>query len=78
MPIAIRGTRRILPSGRFLPRPGRIHIQVLPPLGPLPGLDPNVAAAQTRDQARARILAALDEPDLSETDGVAELQGRRS
>jgi hypothetical protein len=36
-----------------------------------------VAATQTRDQARARILAALDEPDLSETDGVAALQGRR-
>ena len=78
VPIAIRGTRRVLPSGRFLPRPGRIHIQVLPPLVPLPGVDPNVATTQTRDQARARILAALDEPDLSETDGVAALQGRRS
>jgi 1-acyl-sn-glycerol-3-phosphate acyltransferase len=77
VPIAIRGTRRILPSGRFLPRPGRIHIQVLPALGPLRGLDPNAAIAQTRDQARARILAALDEPDLSETDGIAALQGRR-
>jgi 1-acyl-sn-glycerol-3-phosphate acyltransferase len=77
VPIAIRGTRRILPSGRFLPRPGRIHIQVLPALGPLTGLDPNVAIAQMRDLARARILAALDEPDLSETDGIAALQGRR-
>ena len=35
VPIAIRGTRHVLPSGRFLPRPGRIHIQVLPALGPL-------------------------------------------
>lgn len=77
VPIAIRGTRRILPSGRFLPRPGRIHIQVLPPLGPLTGLEPTAAIAQTRDQSRARILTALDEPDLSETDGVAELQVRR-
>ena len=77
VPIAIRGTRRILPSGRFLPRPGRIHIQVLPPLGPMTGLEPTAAIAQTRDQSRARILAALDEPDLSETDGVAELQARR-
>jgi 1-acyl-sn-glycerol-3-phosphate acyltransferase len=77
VPIAIRGTRHILPSGRFLPRPGRIHIQVLPPLGPLTGLEPTAAIAQTRDQSRARILAALDEPDLSETDGVAELQARR-
>ena len=77
VPIAIRGTRHILPSGRILPRPGRIHVQVLPPLGPLAGLEPTAAIAQTRDQARARILAALDEPDLSETDGVAELQARR-
>jgi 1-acyl-sn-glycerol-3-phosphate acyltransferase len=77
VPIAIRGTRHILPSGRFLPRPGRIHIQVLPALGPLTDLEPTAAIAQTRDQSRARILAALDEPDLAETDGVAELQARR-
>ena len=77
VPIAIRGTRRILPSGRFLPRWSRIHIQVLPALAPLPGLDPTAAIAQTRDQSRARILTALDEPDLSDTDGVAELQARR-
>ena len=53
VPIAIRGTRRILPSGRFLPRPGRIEIQVLPPLGPLPGIDPNAAIdADPRPGAR--------------------------
>jgi len=77
VPIAIRGTRHILPSGRFLPRLGRIQIHVLPPLGPLTGLEPAAAIAQTRDQARARILTALDEPDLSETDGIAALQTRR-
>lgn len=78
VPIAIRGTRRILPSGRFLLRWGRIDIQVLPALGPMANLDATAAIAQTRDQSRARILTALDEPDLSETDGVAELQARRS
>jgi 1-acyl-sn-glycerol-3-phosphate acyltransferase len=77
VPIAIRGTRRILPSGRILPRPGRIHVQVLPPLAPLPGVDHTIATAQTRDQARQRILTALDEPDLAETDGVAAMQARR-
>jgi 1-acyl-sn-glycerol-3-phosphate acyltransferase len=77
VPIAIRGTRSILPSGRLLPRPGRIHIHVLPPLAPLTGQDPAAATSQLRDQARARILAALDEPDLSASDGVAALQGRR-
>ena len=77
VPIAIRGTRHILPSGRILPRPGRIHVQVLPPLAPLAGVDHTIATAQTRDQARQRILTALDEPDLAETDGVAALQARR-
>jgi 1-acyl-sn-glycerol-3-phosphate acyltransferase len=77
VPIAIRGTRRILPSGRFLPRWGRIDIQVLPALAPPTDLEPTAAIALTRDQSRARILTALDEPDLSETDGVAELQQAR-
>lgn len=78
VPLAIRGTRYILPSGRFLPRPGRIDIQVLPSIGPLPDLKPPEAIAQTRDQAHARILAALGEPDLSSNDGIAALQSRRS
>jgi 1-acyl-sn-glycerol-3-phosphate acyltransferase len=77
VPIAIRGTRRILPSGRILPRPGRIHVQVLPPVAPLAGVEHTIATAQTRDQARQRILTALDEPDLAQTDGVAALQARR-
>jgi 1-acyl-sn-glycerol-3-phosphate acyltransferase len=78
VPLVIRGTRYILPSGRFLPRPGRIDIQVLPSIGPLPELKPADAIAQTRDQAHARILAALGEPDLSSNDGIAALQSRRS
>jgi 1-acyl-sn-glycerol-3-phosphate acyltransferase len=36
------------------------------------------AIAQTREQAHARILAALGEPDLSSNDGLAALQSRRS
>jgi len=78
VPLVIRGTRYILPSGRFLPRPGQIDIQVLPSIGPLPDLKPADAIAQTRDQAHARILAALGEPDLSANDGIAALQSRRS
>jgi 1-acyl-sn-glycerol-3-phosphate acyltransferase len=78
VPICIKGTRRILPSGRLLPRPGRIDVQVLPALGPMSGLEPAAAIAATRDQARSRILAALGEPDLSENDGIAELEARRS
>jgi 1-acyl-sn-glycerol-3-phosphate acyltransferase len=78
VPLVLRGTRHILPSGRFLPRPGRIDIQVLPSIGPLPNLKPADAIGQTRDQAHARILAALGEPDLSNNDGIAAMQSRRS
>lgn len=78
VPLCIAGTRRILPSGRLLPRPGRIEIRVLPPLTPQAEADSAAAIAAARDQARSRILAALGEPDLSENDGVAALQTRRS
>jgi 1-acyl-sn-glycerol-3-phosphate acyltransferase len=78
VPIAIRGTRHILPSGRILPRPGRIDIHVLPPIAP-PGRAEGGAAAiaAVRDQSRTRIIAALGEPDLSDNDGVADLQAAR-
>ena len=77
VPLAILGTRHILPSGRFLPRLGRIDIQVLPSVGPMRDMKSSDAVAHTRDQAHARILAALGEPDRSETDGIAALQSRR-
>jgi 1-acyl-sn-glycerol-3-phosphate acyltransferase len=78
VPIGIRGTRHILPSGRALPRPGRIDIHVLPPLGPLEEMEPTAAIIETREQARSRILATLGEPDLAQTDGIAALHARRS
>lgn len=64
VPVVIRGTRRILPSGRFLPRPGRIEIEVLPTIAIPAEVESSAAATMIRDEARARILAALDEPDL--------------
>jgi 1-acyl-sn-glycerol-3-phosphate acyltransferase len=70
VPVAIRGTRYILPSGRFLPRFGRIDIDILPPL-PAPAAGEPAAVHAVRDQARTRILGALGEPDLADDDGVA-------
>lgn len=78
VPLAIRGTRYILPSGRFLPRLARIDIHVLPSVGPMRDMKSSDAVTYTRDQAHARILAALGEPDLSANDGIATLQSRRS
>jgi 1-acyl-sn-glycerol-3-phosphate acyltransferase len=77
VPIVIRGTRHILPSGRFLPRPGKIEIQILPVLPHPVGVAAGTIATMTRDRARAKILAALDEPDLADRDGVAELESVR-
>lgn len=77
VPVVIRGTRNILPSGRFLPRPGRIDIQVLPAVGLPAGVDSTAIATMTRDVARARIIAALGEPDLADNDGIATLEAAR-
>lgn len=68
VPVVIRGTRGILPCGRLLTRPGRIEVEVLPPVCPLPDAD---SALELRDRARARLLAVLGEPDLADTDGVS-------
>ena len=75
VPVAIRGTRFILPSGRFLPRLGRIEIEILPAL-PISGTDAASVGA-VRDQARARIVTVLGEPDLAHDDGVAAIGGAR-
>jgi 1-acyl-sn-glycerol-3-phosphate acyltransferase len=77
VPVVLKGTREVLPSGRYLPRPGRIDVHVLPALEPMPDLDATAAIVATRDQSRARILAALGEPDLSENDGIAALDRKR-
>jgi 1-acyl-sn-glycerol-3-phosphate acyltransferase len=61
-PIAIRGTRHVLGEGTFLPRWGRVEVEVLEPLPARTG--GGDAATQLRDSARDRIGAALDEPLL--------------
>jgi len=75
IPVAIQGTRHMLPGGRVLPRFNRLRIEILPAVAASTG---RAGAAQgLRDEARARIVAAVNEPDLSERDGVASLVGRR-
>lgn len=62
VPIAIYGTRHMLPSERDLPRYGRIRVDILPPI---PTDDPSFADhRELAELARQRILAVLDEPDL--------------
>ena len=60
VPAVIHGARRALPNGTLVPRPGTIHIEILPPLG-----DSTREPEALRDAARGAIIAALGEPDLA-------------
>jgi 1-acyl-sn-glycerol-3-phosphate acyltransferase len=62
VPVVIRGARRAMPSGALLVRPGRIEVEILEPVAvPASGH----AAELLRNEARRRIVARLDEPDLA-------------
>jgi 1-acyl-sn-glycerol-3-phosphate acyltransferase len=63
VPVAIRGTRALLPGGVFIPRPGRIHIE-LAPAQPAPASTRKEDVAKAIAAARRAILARIDEPDL--------------
>ncbi len=68
VPAVVRGTRRALPPTGGLPRPGRIELEILPPLARRPPAAAEQTVPQLRDRARAAILAALGEPDLTCSD----------
>jgi 1-acyl-sn-glycerol-3-phosphate acyltransferase len=62
VPIAISGTREMMPSGRNWPWPVRPRIRVLPPIQPdHPSFGNHRELAEI---ARQQILAVLGEPDL--------------
>lgn len=63
IPVAISGTRYMLPSGRILPRPNHLRIDILPAIAPG---DPAFSdSRKLAEAARQRILRVLDEPDLA-------------
>ncbi len=62
VPIAISGTRKMLSSGRLLPRPADLTIDVLPAIAP--GDESFASSKALAEAARLRILLALGEPDL--------------
>jgi len=62
VPIAISGTREMMPEGRLWPWPVRPRIEILPPIMPDdPAFADHRILAET---ARQQILAVLGEPDL--------------
>ena len=62
VPIAIIGSRHMLPAKRMLPRPGPLTIMVLPAVAP--GDAEYGDSRLLAETARQRILGVLDEPDL--------------
>ncbi len=65
VPVVIRGSRSMLPASQLLPRPGRLEVIVRPALRPTA----SDSAASLLEQARASILAELNEPDLQPRQG---------
>jgi 1-acyl-sn-glycerol-3-phosphate acyltransferase len=64
IPVAIHGARKVLRPGTPWPRPGLIEVEVLGVLNVEKVRAGRNLAEGLRDQARARILLALGEPDL--------------
>jgi 1-acyl-sn-glycerol-3-phosphate acyltransferase len=64
VPSVVRGTRHALSPQGGLPRPGAITLELLPALTAVPG-SADRSAPELRDRARAAVLAALGEPDLT-------------
>lgn len=70
VPIAISGSRYVLPAKRMLPRHGPLTIDILPAIAPG---DPDFETSRGLAEAsRQRILTVLDEPDLLENEPAAE------
>jgi 1-acyl-sn-glycerol-3-phosphate acyltransferase len=63
VPVAVRGTRHILPVGRRLPRRGSITVTVRPPVSS--GTTGWAGAVELHHATRAAILRHCGEPDLS-------------
>jgi len=61
IPVVIRGSRRMLPAARALPRPGRLEVIIQAPLSP----SASIPAAALLAEARRSMLRDLNEPDLA-------------
>lgn len=63
VPIAILGSREMLPSGQWLPKKTDLIVDVLPAIAP--GDDDFASSRQLAEASRQQIIAALGEPDLA-------------
>jgi 1-acyl-sn-glycerol-3-phosphate acyltransferase len=65
VPAIVRGTRVALSPKGGLPRPGRIVVEILPPVVASGKGPSDNTASELRDRAREAILRELGEPDLA-------------
>jgi 1-acyl-sn-glycerol-3-phosphate acyltransferase len=78
IPVALSGTRKVLPPGRIIPRPGRIGVTIGKPLAIAPELfdaPPGKARRQIADQVMAAIqqLSGQEYVHMYASDRKAEL-----
>ena len=78
IPVALSGTRKVLPPGRIIPRPGRIGVTIGKPLAIAPELfdaPPGKARRQIADQVMAAIqqLSGQEYVPMYASDRKAEL-----
>jgi 1-acyl-sn-glycerol-3-phosphate acyltransferase len=83
IPVALSGTRHVLPPGRVVPRPGRIEVKVGAPLDFGPEVTSQAPAKARRliaDQVMTAIrgLSGQEYVDMFASDRKAELQAARS
>ena len=69
VPVAIRGSRKIMRARFFWPRRGKLHVDILQPIETTSGNFES--SAELASVARSRILEVLDEPDLMLSDSPA-------
>src|SRR5690606_25667125 len=74
VPVTISGAREILRDGSWLPKRGRVHIEIGDAIAPQ-GSDWEAAVA-LREQARRAMLAQGTEPALDSAIVVAKRRGR--
>jgi len=67
VPIAINGTRYMLPAERMLPRPNTLRFEILPAIKP--GDAEFTDSRALAETARQRILEVVGEPDLLDLSG---------
>ena len=73
VPIVLRGSRQVLRDESIRLRPGRVQVNILPPLEILE-IEKSESwskAVKLRDQTRAIILSHSGEPDLAHVDALA-------